>query len=464
MTILTLIGRNIAQRRLSSILTAFSVALGVMLVCAILKVRSELSNTYRRQSEGYSLVVGPPGSALEIVLNSIYHTGQSKGFVPYSLYTEFASPRWEKYMKLAVPYAVGDSYKGFRVVATTEAVFSPEFPFPRARDTADKFSAGGPFAVDPRELEEAMDAVRRRRVGVEESQPAPEDGGHDDHDHDGDGHPDHAPGEHHHEHDTEVRAAVLGADVAERLGLAVGSKIRPAHGVESGAKDHHDHGEWTVSGVLKPTGTPIDRVVFTNIDSFYRISEHSGGLIAGTSEPGLSAVLLFPVDAYKPSVMLQLVKRTDLTVAEVASEIRRLLETVGNVDELFFFAAVLVVVVGITSILVAIYNTMNERRREVAILRAIGAHRSTIVWTIVGEAAALAGAGAAAGILLARGLLWFAAERLQESMHLRVGPLPILREEWLVIAAVLVVGALAGLIPALKAYRTEVAKHLAPTS
>ena len=453
MTIFGLIERNVALRKLSSILTALSVAIGVMLVCAILKVRDELSSTYRRQSEGYSIVVGPPGSRLEVVLNAVYHVGQSTGFVPFSLYNEFISERWQKFTKLAVPYAVGDSFRGFRVVASTDAVFDPVFPFPASSTVEGKFAAGRPYHFGMPHLEEALEGLRRAAAARASGRPASAPV--DDHDHDhkeGEGH-DHA----------DVNEAVLGAAVAEELGLAVGALIEPTHGVEGGKDHSHDHA-WTVVGILKPTGTPIDRVVFTNIDSFYRIAEHQAGVIAGTNEPGLSAILLFPVDAYKPAVIGQLTKRTDLTVAEVAFEIAKLLKIVGNVDQLFLFVAVLVVVLGVASILVAIYNTMNERRREVAIMRALGARRSMILVTIVGEAAMLALGGALVGLILTRILLAAARVKIEASSGLRIEPWSVLPLEFAVVGLVLVVGALAGLIPAAKAYRTDVARHLAPLS
>lgn len=439
MTIFSFIVRNIAQRRLSSFLTMLSVALGVMIVASILKTRAELADTYQRQSEGYSLVVGPSGSPLELVLNSVYHVGQSAGLVPFSIYEEFSSPKWERFMRLAVPYAVGDSYKGYRVVASTDAIFSPEFPFPKASTTAEKFESGGPYKYSAHMLEHILDDLKKKKAGA---------GGDDDHDH--------------HHHDDLPREAVLGAEVARTLGLKPGDTIRPAHGIEG--KGSHDHGDWKVTGVLKMTGTPIDRVVFTNLDSFYGIAEHSGALIAGTQEPGLSAVLLFPVEVNKPGILVQLKKRTDLTVAEVGFEIHRLLEIVGNVDRIFFWVAVLVVIVGVISILVAIYNTMNERRRDIAIMRAIGAHRSTILLTIVVEACLLSFFGAILGLLLTRGLLAAVAERVAASAGLLINPWPLLPSELLLVGLVTVMGALAGLIPATKAYMVDVAKHLAPVS
>ena len=124
MSLWRLIERSLAQRKLSSVLTAFSVALGVMLVAAILVVKAEMEDSYLKPGKGYSLVVGPTGSPLTLVLNTIFHVEQSKGLLPIRVYDEMRESRLVKH---AVPYAVGDLFRGFRVVATTDGVFHPYY-------------------------------------------------------------------------------------------------------------------------------------------------------------------------------------------------------------------------------------------------------------------------------------------------------------------------------------------------
>ena len=130
-----LIRRNLAQHRVSSALTLLSVALGVALVGAVLLRRASTSDTFLRPSRGYGLVVGAPGSSLELVLNSVFHVGQSPGLLDYDAFEELAaSPSTQ----LAVPYAVGDAFRGYRVVGTSEAFFDPRFPYPHAESVAGK--------------------------------------------------------------------------------------------------------------------------------------------------------------------------------------------------------------------------------------------------------------------------------------------------------------------------------------
>ena len=432
-----LIERSLSQRRLSSCLTALSVALGVMLVTSILLMRDEMESTYKRQGEGYSLIVGPTGSPLQLVLNSVFHVDQSSGLVPFSVYEELNSKMLERLVAFTVPYAVGDSFRGFRVVATTDDIFNGEFPQPPA--TPLQLSKGRAFQYTDEELAAALEELKERRAHA----------GHD-HAHD---HASHGPFE-----------AVIGADVASSLELSPGDAIKPSHGVE-GAKDHHDDHTWEVVGVLAASGTPLDRVVFINLDSFYRIPDHAGALIPGIDEAGLSSILVFPRPGYaKAPLHARLAKRGDITVAEVGNEIQKLQALVGNVDQVFLIVAVLVIIIGVMGVMVAIYNTMNERRRELAILRAIGAGRMTVLAWIVGEAAALCLAGGLLGLLLAHGLMWGVSGYVESISGLRIDPLHVLSIEFLILAVVALAGALAGLVPAAKAYRVDVARNLSPLS
>jgi putative ABC transport system permease protein len=435
MTKAQLVWRQISARPLGSLLTIASVALGVMLVIAILNLRRDLADHYDRPGRGYSIVCGPHGSPLQLVLNAVYHVDESPGLMPYSAWKELAA---NESVRLAVPYAVGDSFRGHRVVATTEAVFHPAFPVPDSPATDGKFQAGRGFVVDAHALEHAIEDIKAAALG---------EGSHE-----------------HHHHENDVAEAVLGARVARRLKLTLGDQIEPTHGVEG--EKAHDHAHlWTVVGILKETDTPIDDVVLINLDSFFRIPEHAGGLIPGTTEVGLSAVLVFPRPGIHKALLLSsLKKRQEFSTAEVSSEIRKFLGIIGGVDGAFLIVALLVVLIGVTSVLVAVWNTMNERRREIAILRALGASRATITGSVVAEAMILVGLGGILGVAMAHGGLWLAADAIKDVAKFEPNPLRILPAEYAVVFGTILAGALAGLIPAIKAYRTDVAENLAPVS
>lgn len=580
MTLWQLIVRQIRLRGLSSTLTALSVSLGVMLVTSILLLQHQMEEHFLKPGRGYHVVVGAPGSALQLVLNAVYHMDKSPGLMPM---------RWWPVLEendsvaLAVPYCLGDSFRGYRVVGTTDALFDRRFPHPEGEGD-EKLEDGRMFNFDREalfrrlrglgsegfdptqpEIEELAELaiaiddagvlrVEDAPIELDALQPEPHvrvtaseraDLGalvnrlraevvtiHVGPDSEGPslalrigerearlyGNPmsDAAiraelqslgegarasltTGEdtgddaiastlrtlrdagvasieiHGLVHETEVEIAeppplshgvfeaVLGWEVAHQLGVRVGDEIEPTHGVEGGHAHDHVH-LWNVVGILKRTHTPVDKVVWINMDSFFGIEEHlEGALIPGTRDAGLSSILLFPrPGVHKAMLLSSLNREPELSVADVSEQIRNLFSIVGSVDTIFMIVSVMVVILGVLSILVAIYNTMSERRREVAILRAIGARRMTVFGAIVGEAALLTLIGALAGLILGHLLVLASAGRVEEAAGFVPQAFVFLPIEAMVAAIVVAGGALAGLVPAWKAYRTDVAQNLRP--
>jgi putative ABC transport system permease protein len=428
-----LVRRNLRRQRVSSSLTALNVGLGALLVSVVLMLRSATADAFLQPSRGFSLVVGPKGSRLELVLNTVFHLGQSPGLLSYGVFEELEQ---HPSTQLAVPYAVGDTFRGFRVVGTTEAFFDPRFPYPGAASAEAKLESGRPLRCDRAALRAALGALvagaspTSSPALTASSAPADE--------------------------------AVVGAGVAAALDVRVGDRIEPTHGVEAGGVAHRERHLWHVVGVLARTGTPLDDLVLINLDSFLRIADHAGGIVAETNEPGISAVLLFPKPGVHKALLLsQLNKRSALQVADVDAEVRALLSLVGNVDHVFFGIAVLVVAVGVVSVSVALYNTLASRRRELAILRILGASRRSVLGIVVGEAMLVSAIGGALGIAAGHLVVAAVAGLVERSAGFRPSALVFLPEEAIAYALVVAAGALGGLLPGLEAYRTDVASNLA---
>jgi putative ABC transport system permease protein len=410
------------------------VALGALLVSVVLLLRSATAGAFLQPSRGYSLVVGAPGSRLELVLNTIFQRGQSPGLLDFDVLGELER---HPSTQLAVPYAVGDTFRGFRVVGTTEAFFDPRFPYPKAASPDAKLASGRPLRSNPDALRAALAALPRPGAARAEAAKAVAASA--------------APNE-----------AVVGADVAAVLDVRVGDRIEPTHGIEGGGVAHRERQLWEVVGVLQRTHTPLDGVVLINLDSFFRIGDHAGGVVPETGKPGISAVLLFPKPGVHKALLLsQLAKRTALQVADVDAEVRALLALVGDVDRVFFAIAVLVVLVGVVSVAVAIYNTLTARRREFAILRILGARRRTVFGILIGEAGLLSGLGGLCGLAAGHLVVALTAGVVERSAGFRPPAFVILPEEGLAYALVVLAGALGGLLPAFGAYRSDVADHLA---
>ncbi len=453
MNLLKIVIKNMRQRALATWLTGASVMLGVALAVAILLIKQGVQQRFEQGTLGYEMVVGAKGSPLQLVLNVVYNLDISPGNISWKLFEKL---RDDKRVKLAVPFSVGDNYHGFRIVGTTDAFFK-DFEFEPGRKP--ELAAGRIFNFKEDALmsafREAAERAREREAKErgEEVKPAPEPA--------------------HVEHPFE---AVIGSTVAEQTSLAVGQTFIAAHGVQPSAEaKEHTENPWTVVGILQPTHTAVDRAIYINLDSFYHIEGHElRGPTApekpeekdNDPDPGqVSSIVLklrSPITAF--GLYRELNDREDAMAAFPAAEIRKLFDIVGNIDRLLLAQAILILIVAGVAIAVSIYNSMSERRREIAILRALGARRTTIFSIVLLEAVIICLFGAAAGLVgghivvgLTNGALYKASGFVIPAFHIQ--PL-----EWYILGVAVILGALAGLGPAFGAYRTDVAKNLAPTS
>jgi putative ABC transport system permease protein len=433
MNISTLAWRSMRRRPLSSFLTALSVALGVGLFSAIGSLRDAGEEGFHRSAGLCDLVVGPKGSPLQLVLNALYHQGASQGNIPFALYEELQKTPGVKWI---APLVVGDQYRGQRIVGTTSELFkkarlSDGNPLP--------FAEGRPFDFDGA----ALVAMQKHLHAV---------AGHD-HDH----------------HDEGLGEAVCGASAAREAQLSLGDSFFPAHDVSlgSGGGDVHEDLPFKVVGVLAPTGTPLDRAIFISAGDFYLIDGHQVSAeekqaLAGTARDplGLSALLLRSQPGfYHINLYRSLNARLDAQAARPADEIRNLFRIVGGVDQLLRLIAILVLVVALLGVMVALTNAMGMRAKEFALLRALGAKRRTLLGMVVLESACISGAGAIAGLLISMLGTWLASAKVHALTGVALSPLPSSADAILWIAVILA-GAAAGLLPALRAYQTEPAGHL----
>jgi putative ABC transport system permease protein len=265
--------------------------------------------------------------------------------------------------------------------------------------------------------------------------------------------------------------------VAQTTGLRVGDTFNPYHGVIYDSAQKHKE-QFTVVGILKQTNSPSDRVVWIPIDADFRIAGHvlRGAGMIYRPQPGVeipdenkevSAVML-KFRTPKSGFMLdqQINKQgKDLTLAwPIARVMADLFNKIGWVSRVLELVAYLVVVVAAGSILASIYNTMNERRREFAILRALGARRWTVSSAIVLEATTITLIGVLGGFLVYGIILAVVTEIIRVETGVVLNALQVSPPMIIAPLGMLLIGALAGLAPAIKAYGTDVASNLSPTS
>ena len=423
MSLFRIVFKNLRQRALSSALTSLSIALGVAVVVAILTVKEQSQAAFAQSAFGYDLIVGAKGSELQLVLNTVYHLEKSPGNIPYGLYKELAA---DKRVKMAVPVAVGDSYHGFRLVGTSDR-FLKEFEVLPGRSF--ELSAGRVFDFSEDRLDHVMNAP-----------------------------PDHDHGAHEMPFE-----AVVGSAAAAATGLGAGSTFVASHGIDEGPGVTAHEEKWTVTGVLRPTGTPNDRAIFINLESFFAIKGHPKPGQEGRG-PEISAIIVKSKgNLAARDLVYTLGRRTDAMGVLPGAVVGRLFEWFGNVNALLIAVSILVIVVGGVSILVSIYNSMSERRRPIAILRALGARRSTILAIILMEATTLCLIGGLSGVVGGHFLAEAAGRVLRSQAGLSITGWAFHPLEGAVIGSLLILGILVGLLPALKAYRSDISKGLNPS-
>lgn len=417
MTLMSLVRRSLRQHALSSIVTIVSVALAAGLTMSVFAINRQTYDAFTGGKVGFDAVLGARGSQLQLVLNTVFHLETSPGNIPWSLYKEIAEdPR----VTLAIPYAVGDNYQGYRIVGTTQEMFT-KFTYREGQGFVLK-TGGRVF-------------------------------------------------------DESKKEAILGHYVAEKLGMTVGSQFTPYHGLQFSEREKHQD-EYTVVAVMEPTNGPSDRVVWIPIEGIYRMSGHvlRGGGKPIRATPGeviaeehleVSAVMLKLRNPQAGFLLNQAINQQG-KVATLAWPIGRvmaeLFDRIGWVSRILTMVAYLIVVVAAGSILASIYNTMNERRREFAILRALGARRTTVFSAIVLEASTITTLGALLGFLVYGGILAAAFVIVRAQTGVVLDAFKFDPALWMTPVGMILLGALAGLVPAFKAYRTDVASNLTPLS
>jgi len=412
MTFWMIIRNSLRQHALSTAVTALSIGLGCGLLMGVLVVSERAQQEFRNVTGGFDALVGPRGSPTQLVLNSLFHIDSSPGLIGKEDYKKLRR-KYKRYYEKAVPIAVGDNFKGFRIVGTTLEMFQVEYAPGRRYEV----SVGDQFIQNEKEW---------------------------------------------------AKEAVIGDFVARKLGLRLNDEFNPYHGVNfaPGQKPHKD--VYRVVGILKHTGTPADRVIWIPIEGLQTMDGHderfAGDVSAvllqmsqKTSARGFNANRLDGIYNKDQNSTLTFVKSTEDVVL-------RLFEEIGWADKALRGVALLVALVAAGSVLASIYNTMNERRREFAILRALGARRGTVFSVIVLESATIAALGALISFAVYAAIMAVAESLFFENYGVTLRPQELHQALAIVPAGIIALGALVGIIPALKAYATDVAENIIPQS
>jgi putative ABC transport system permease protein len=412
MIILRLAWRSLLNRWVTAVLTILAIAVSVMLLLGVEKVRTGARASFANTISGTDLIVGARSGDLQLLLYAVFRIGNATNNMTYESYQDIAS---DDAVAWIVPVSLGDSHRGFRVMGTSGGYFE-HYRYRRDRELT--FAAGQPF-------DDLFDAV-------------------------------------------------LGADVAQQLGYQLGDPIVVAHGLGEVGITEHDDKPFTVAGILEKTGTPVDRTVHVSLEAIeaIHIDWQSGAQIPGqaVSADEVRSMDLTPnavtaafvglkskLATFKLQRAINTYAEEPLSAILPGAALQQLWGLIGTAETALGAISVMVVVTALLGMVTMVLATLNERRREMAILRSVGARPRTVLGLLVAEAGLLGLLGALLGVILLYLALVIVRPLVDAEfgLYLEIGWLS--RRELLSLLAIVVAGLLAGLLPALRAYRLSLA-------
>jgi putative ABC transport system permease protein len=397
MNLLAIVWAQATRRPLQTALSFVLLALGVATLVFVLLAQTQLTRQVTRDAHGIDLVVGAKGSPLQLILAAVYHVDVPTGNVPLAAVDKL---RDNRYVAQVIPLALGDNYRGYRIVGSEPALVE---------------HYGGRLVAG---------ALWDDRM-----------------------------------------QAVLGATVARETGLAVGARFFGTHGLAAGGAVHDD-AEYRVVGVLAPTGTVLDRLIVTDLQSVWFVHEGEANDPAERkvleAEREVTALLVRYATPLAAALLPRQVNAEPALMAAVpANELARLFAVVGvAVDAVRVFAGILMGA-ALLALAVALMNALEERRYDLAIMRLLGASRAHVAALLLFEAWLLAAAAVAAGFASGLAAVQVAGAWLAQARSFALTPFAWTAELAVVVAAALAAATIAALVPAWRASRMDVHATLA---
>lgn len=398
MIILRLAALSLWNRRSTVLLTVLGIAVSVALLLGVNAVRNDLRTGFANTISNADLIVGARSGPVNLLLYSVFHLGDATADVSWQTYRKVAA---HPQVAWTIPLALGDSHRGFRVLGTTTDYFA-HYNYGQQRALA--FAQGGAFA------------------GVYE--------------------------------------AVLGAEVARSLGYTLGQSLVLSHGLGEGGITRHEGQPVVVVGILRRTGTPVDRSVHVTLQAIEAMHGAQGANLEPDSITAFVVGLRDRVAAFQIQRDINAWRGEALLAIMPGVTLQQLWQVVGLVETALYVVAAFVVFAGLLGLLTALLTSLNERRREMAILRSVGARPVHVALLLMSEAGLTGLAGVLAGIGLLHGGLWVSAPLLEQRFGIAlVGAGAGWVELWLAVGVV-VASMLIGAVPAWRAYRNTLADGL----
>ena len=412
MNLFVLIWSYLKARPLNTAINVLLLGLGTAVVVILMLFNHQLREKISKNARGIDLVVGAKGSPLQLILCNIFHIDFPTGNIKLIEAEKISKNRL---VKKAIPLALGDSYRGFRIIGTN-------------RDYADLYRAA---LASGSWWNGEMDVT-------------------------------------------------LGSTVAEALKLKPGDTFTSTHGLTTEGHAHESQ-NFVVKGILLRNNSVVDNLILTSVESVWAVHEthepeqhhtepadsllQPSRLVAGVAaNDSLKEITSLLIQYRSPMGAIQLPRyvnnQSSLQAASPAFETARLFSILGvGIELLSAFAAVLIFISAL-SIFIALYNSLKERKYDLAIMRTLGATRTKLVISVLLESAVLTVLGAVAGLVMAHGILQIISATSEDIGRAGISGLVFYREEWMILAGSLLLGIMCGFIPAIQVYRTDISRVL----
>ncbi|GEM77011.1 ABC transporter permease [Vibrio sagamiensis] len=406
-TIAILAWKSLMNRKATALLTVLTVSISVVLLLGVERIRTEAKDSFANTISGTDLIIGGRSGQVNLLLYSVFRIGNATNNIDWKSYQEFANHRAVDW---AIPISLGDSHKGFRVMGTNHSYFE-HYKYGSKQPLT--FSQGKEFN------------------GLFET--------------------------------------VLGADVAKQLGYKIGSEIIIAHGISDVGFSRHDNLPFKVVGILAPTGTPVDKTVHVSLEAIeaIHVGWESGARLGPTPDaetlktkalqPEQITAMLVGLKSRIQTFTLQRQINTytqePLSAIMPGVALQELWGMMSVAEQALMAVSGFVVIAGLLGMLSSLLTSLQERRREMAILRAMGARPKHIFSLLISEASLLTFAGIITGVVGLYLVLAFIQPLIQQHYGIHISLTPLSSYEWILIGLVQCAGIFIGFIPAFRAYQ-----------
>ncbi|CAH6783030.1 Peptide ABC transporter permease [Vibrio chagasii] len=399
--------KSVLNRKATAILTILTVAVSVILLLGVERVRTEAKSSFANTISGTDLIVGGRSGQVNLLLYSVFRIGNATNNIDWKSYQEFSQ---HKAVKWAIPISLGDSHKGFRVMGTNHSYFENY-----------RYGSKQPLTFQQgKEFNELFDVV-------------------------------------------------IGADVAKKLDYKIGDQIILAHGISDVAFSRHDNLPFKIVGILAPTGTPVDKTVHVSLEAIeaIHVGWESGANLGHTPDaetlktydfqPQQITAMMLGLNSKIQTFALQReinnYRQEPLSAIMPGIALHELWGMMAVAEQALLIVSGFVVVAGLLGMLSSLLTSLQERRREMAILRAMGARPRHVFGLLISEASALTFLGITLGVAVLFALIAVVAPIVQQSYGINISISAITPHEWKLLMLVQIAGIIIGFIPAFRAYR-----------